>query len=185
MMRSLLSLVMVFSSLSAFAVGQERELGELLCGNKIEIFHYRKTAPGTKPGDFKVAVQRLDDGVDLVRSDSDEPDGYQVNADKVVEERNWFTLLWKDMVVGEQRTSNKEPKGRNIAVKVRGVNENRKVLRRSYRNCVTLLVRIPGLQVEKRTYCWGVGLIRCEVYRSDEDYKAGKPSQVEELTDFK
>lgn len=185
MMRRFLPLVMLFSSLAALAAGQDRELGELLCGNKIMIFHYRKTSPGTKPADFKVTVQRRDDGVDLVRSDSDEPDGYQVNADKVVEERSWFTLLWKGMVVGEQRISNKEPKGRNIVVEVLGINENRKVLRRSYRDCVTLVVRIPGLQVEKRTYCWGVGLIRSEVYRSDEDYKAGKRSQVEELVNFK
>lgn len=185
MVKRLLSLIMILSSFSSFGRAVEREPADLLCGNKIKLFHYRKTALGTKRGEFKVDVQRREDGVDLVRSDSDEPDGYQVTPDKVVEERNWFTLLWKNMVVGERRISSKEPKGRNIVVEVLSVNEKWKLPRRSYKDCVVLLVQIPGFQVEKRVYCWGIGLVRCEVYMSIEDYKANKPSQVEELIGFK
>lgn len=185
MVKSFLSLILILSSFSSFGRAVEREPADLLCGNKIKLFHYRKSAPGARREEFKVDVQRREDGVDLVRSDSDEPDGYQVTPDMVVEERNWFTLLWKNMVMGERKVSNKEPKGRNIVVEVLSVNEKWKGFRRNYKDCVTLLVQIPGLQVEKRVYCWGIGLVRCDVYRSDEDYKSNKPSQVEELIDFK
>ena len=185
MVKMFLSLITAFSLVSCLDAGEPRVLGEWLCGSKVKTFQYRKVSPGMKAERFKVAVQRRNDGVDLVRSDSDEPDGYQTLPGKIIEERSWFTLLWTNMAVGEKQITPKAPKGRDIVVEVLSVDKKLMLMGKGYMDCVTLLVQVPGVQLEKRIYSWGVGLVRSESYMTMEDLRDHKPSQIEELIAFR